>query len=141
MQLDVTAADLQLAAREGYQAVEHVKRYTALGFGTDQGKLGNVNGVAILAAALGRSIARHRRHRVPAGLHAGQLRRAIAGRDVGGLFDPERRTPMHAWHEARGAVWRRRGPLEAPSALPAAGRGHAGRRGPGMAWPCGAASA
>ena len=43
-QLDVTAADIELAAREGYESVEHVKRYTALGFGTDQGKLGNVNG-------------------------------------------------------------------------------------------------
>ena len=57
LQLDVRAADIALAAREGYRSVEHVKRYTALGFGTDQGKLGNVNGVAILAQALGQSIA------------------------------------------------------------------------------------
>ncbi|HTN77619.1 MAG TPA: hypothetical protein VL096_20315, partial [Pirellulaceae bacterium] len=53
LQNDVTASDIQLAAREGYQSIEHVKRYTALGFGTDQGKLGNINGMAILARALG----------------------------------------------------------------------------------------
>ncbi|MEP6657347.1 MAG: 2Fe-2S iron-sulfur cluster-binding protein, partial [Betaproteobacteria bacterium] len=49
LQNDVTAADITLAAREGYRSIEHVKRYTALGFGTDQGKLGNINGMAILA--------------------------------------------------------------------------------------------
>src|SRR5437762_2568450 len=54
---DVTVADIALAAREGYQAVEHVKRYTTLGMGTDQGKTGNVAGLAILAAATGRDIA------------------------------------------------------------------------------------
>ena len=42
-QNDTTAADLQLAVREGYRSIEHVKRYTAMGFGTDQGKLGNIN--------------------------------------------------------------------------------------------------
>ena len=56
LQLDVTAADIELAAREGYESVEHAKRYTAFGFGTDQGKLGNVNGIAVLARALGREI-------------------------------------------------------------------------------------
>ena len=120
MQLDVTAADLQLAAREGYQSVEHVKRYTALGFGTDQGKLGNVNGVAILAAALGRSIAdtgvtMFRPAYTPVSFGA------IAGRDVGGLFDPERRTPMHAWHETRGAVWEDVGRWKRPRHYPQPG--------------------
>ena len=117
MQLDVTAADLELAAREGYQSVEHVKRYTALGFGTDQGKLSNVNGVAILAAALGRSIAdtgvtMFRPAYTPTSFGA------IAGRDVGSLFDPERRTPMHAWHEAQGAVWEDVGRWKRPRHYP-----------------------
>ena len=103
-QLDVTAADIELAAREGYESVEHVKRYTALGFGTDQGKLGNVNGVAILAGALGRDIAEvgttmYRPSYTPATFGA------IAGRDVGGLFDAERHTPMHGWHQSQGAEW------------------------------------
>ena len=104
LQLDVTAADIELAAREGYESVEHVKRYTALGFGTDQGKLGNVNGVAILAGALGKDIAAtgttmFRPSYTPVTFGA------LAGRDVGEFFDPERHTPMHAWHEARGAAW------------------------------------
>ena len=55
-QNDVAASDILLAAREGFESVEHVKRYTAMGFGTDQGKLGNINGMAILAQALGKSI-------------------------------------------------------------------------------------
>ncbi len=103
-QLDVTAADIELAAREGYESVEHVKRYTALGFGTDQGKLGNVNGVAILAAVLGKDIGEvgttmYRPSYTPATFGA------IAGRDVGGFFDAERHTPMHDWHTAHGAEW------------------------------------
>ena len=48
---DVTAADIRLAAREGFRSVEHVKRYTTVGMGTDQGKTANVNGLAILADA------------------------------------------------------------------------------------------
>ena len=53
---DVTAADIALAAREGYGAVEHMKRYTTLGMGTDQGKTGNIAGLALLAALTGRGM-------------------------------------------------------------------------------------
>jgi len=56
LQNDVTAAAIQTATREGFENIEHVKRYTALGFGTDQGKTGNINGLAIVAKALGKSI-------------------------------------------------------------------------------------
>ena len=52
-QNDVTAADMSLAVREGYRSIEHVKRYTTLGMGTDQGKLGNVNGIDLIAKARG----------------------------------------------------------------------------------------
>ena len=55
-QLDVTAASIHQAVLEGFESIEHVKRYTALGFGTDQGKLGNVNGMAIAAEEMGRAI-------------------------------------------------------------------------------------
>src|SRR5690606_14514340 len=48
LQNDVSVSDIYLAVREGYRSVEHVKRYTAMGFGTDQGKLGNINGMAVL---------------------------------------------------------------------------------------------
>ncbi|MBV9553885.1 MAG: (2Fe-2S)-binding protein, partial [Alphaproteobacteria bacterium] len=54
---DVTAADIALAAREGFAAIEHVKRWTTLGMGIDQGKTGNVAGAALLSQALGRAIA------------------------------------------------------------------------------------
>ncbi len=103
-QLDVTAAAIELAAREGYASVEHAKRYTALGFGTDQGKLGNINGMAILANSLGQSMAAtgttsFRPAYTPVTFGA------IAGRDVGDLFDPERYTAMHRWHAEHGVEW------------------------------------
>ena len=117
LQLDVTAADIELAAREGYESVEHVKRYTALGFGTEQGKLGNVNGVAILARALGQDIAAtgttvFRPSYTPVTFGA------VAGRDVGEFFDPERHTPMHGWHEDRHAVWEDVGRWKRPRYYP-----------------------
>ena len=49
LQNDQTAQDIYLAVREGYRSIEHIKRYTAMGFGTDQGKLGNINGAGIAA--------------------------------------------------------------------------------------------
>ena len=55
-QNDVKVSDVELAAREGYASVEHAKRYTTLGMATDQGKLSNVPGLAVLAGALGRPI-------------------------------------------------------------------------------------
>ena len=120
MQLDVTAADIELAAREGYRSVEHVKRYTALGFGTDQGKLGNVNGIAILANALGQSMEAtgttvFRPAYTPVAFGA------VAGRDVDDLFDPERRTPMHTWHAGHGAEWENVGRWLRPWYYPCAG--------------------
>ena len=54
----MTAADVDLAAREGYRSVEHVKRYTALGMGTDQGKTSGMAGLVLLSQALGRPVAR-----------------------------------------------------------------------------------
>ncbi len=56
LQNDVKASDVALAAHENYRSVEHLKRYTALGMGTDQGRTSNVNGLAILAAETGQSL-------------------------------------------------------------------------------------
>lgn len=120
LQTDVTAADIHLAAREGYTSVEHLKRYTALGFGTDQGKLGNVNGVAILARALGQDIAATGTTMFrPA--YTPMTFGAAAGRDTGGMFDAERHTPMHAWHEAHGAKWEDVGRWKRPHYYPRSG--------------------
>ena len=75
LQNDTTAADLELAVREGFRSIEHIKRYTALGFGTDQGKLGNINGMAIVAAALGENTGGPGHHDFPSRLYAGNVRR------------------------------------------------------------------
>jgi sarcosine oxidase subunit alpha len=55
-QNDVTVADLELAQREGYESVEHTKRYTTFGMATDQGKTSNLNGLGVLSEATGKSI-------------------------------------------------------------------------------------
>ena len=117
---DVTAADIQLAAREGFRSVEHVKRYTTIGMGTDQGKTANVNGLAILAAALGKSIPESgtTTYRPP---YTPVTFGALAGRDRGALMDPVRRTAMHEWHEAEGAVFEPVGQWQRPWWYPHAG--------------------
>ena len=108
-QNDVTVADIELAAREGYRSVEHLKRYTTLGMGTDQGRTSNVIGLAVLAATLGTEIPavgtttfRPPYSPIPLG--------AIAGREVGADQTPVRRTPMHDWHAAHGATFVTVGP-------------------------------
>ncbi len=51
LQNDVTSSDIELAWREGFDNPEHIKRYTTLGMGTDQGRTGNVNALALIARA------------------------------------------------------------------------------------------
>lgn len=119
-QNDTTAADIALAVREGYESVEHVKRYTAMGFGTDQGKLGNINGMAILAATLGRSIAEtgtttFRPAYTPISFGA------VAGRKADHLFDPERKTAIHEWHVEHGALFENVGQWKRPWYYPKTG--------------------
>ncbi|MCY4222627.1 MAG: NAD(P)-binding domain-containing protein, partial [Thiotrichales bacterium] len=103
-QNDVTAADIALAAREGYRSVEHLKRYTTTGMGTDQGKTSNVNALAILSETLGADIAATgtTTFRPP---YTPVTFGALAGRDVGELSDPVRTTPMHRWHVQQGATF------------------------------------
>jgi len=103
-QNDVSAADILLAAREGFESVEHVKRYTAMGFGTDQGKLANINGMAILADALGKTIPEtgtttFRPNYTPVTFGT------FAGRELGDLLDPIRKTCVHEWHVENGAAF------------------------------------
>ncbi|HWV80501.1 MAG TPA: sarcosine oxidase subunit alpha family protein [Hyphomicrobiaceae bacterium] len=103
-QNDVTAADIALAAREGYRSVEHVKRYTTLGMATDQGKNSGVNGLALLAEVTNRTIAEtgtttYRPPFTPVAIGA------IAGHERGKEFRPSRYTPTHDWAAERGAVF------------------------------------
>ena len=103
-QNDVTAADMSLAVREGYRSIEHVKRYTTLGMGTDQGKLGNVNGIDLIAKSRGEAVhqvgtTRFRPPVVPTSMSA------IAGLLDEHVTHPMRRTAAHKLHEEAGAVW------------------------------------
>ena len=107
-QNDSTAADLHLAAREGFRSVEHLKRYTTTGMGTDQGKTSNMNALGILSELRGDTIPEvgTTTFRPPfSGLTFG----AVAGLDRGDFFTPQRKTPMHPWHEAYGAPMERAG--------------------------------
>ncbi len=96
-QNDATAKDIKLALREGFRSIEHVKRYTTTGMGTDQGKLGNMHALGIIADI--------------AGVKMGELGTTtfrppytpltfgtIVGRNVGEFFETFRRTPINDWH-------------------------------------------
>lgn len=116
-QTDVTAAGIEIACREGFEAIEHVKRYTAMGFGTDQGKLGNINGMAVAAKALNKSIPEtgttiFRPNYTPIAFGA------IIGRNCGALFEPERYTAMHKWHVEQGAMFEDVGQWKRPWYFP-----------------------
>lgn len=120
LQHDVTLRDLALAVREGYDAVEHAKRYTTTGMGIDQGKVGNVVAYAWLARLTQRRVGQvgtttFRPPFVPVGFGA------LAGREVGPLFDPIKRTPMQALHEAAGALFEPVGLWRRPTCYPLPG--------------------
>ena len=102
-QHDVTSDDVRLAHREGFVSVEHLKRYTTLGMATDQGKMGNVIGLALMAQALVKDIEQvgtttFRPPYTPVAIGA------LAGRNTGLHFKPLRRTPMHDWNLEQGAT-------------------------------------
>jgi sarcosine oxidase subunit alpha len=103
-QNDVTAGDVQLATREGFRSIEHVKRYTTTGMATDQGKSSNMNALGIVADALGSSISQvgHTTFRMP---YTPVTFGSFAGLARGDLFEPVRTTPIHAWAAAHGAVF------------------------------------
>jgi sarcosine oxidase subunit alpha len=108
LQNDVTVKDVELAARENYRSVEHLKRYTTLGMATDQGKTSNMNGLAAMAAITGRTIPEtgtttYRPPFVPVPLTV------ISGRRRGELFNPVRRLVLENEHKAAGAVFREYG--------------------------------
>lgn len=119
-QNDVTAAAIELATREGFESIEHVKRYTAMGFGTDQGKTGNINGMAIAAKSMNKSIPDtgttiFRPNYTPVTFGA------IVGRNCGELFDPERYTAIHRWHVENGALFEDVGQWKRPWYYPRKG--------------------
>ncbi|WP_149587622.1 sarcosine oxidase subunit alpha family protein [Tabrizicola flagellatus] len=103
-QNDVTVKDVKLAKQENFTSVEHLKRYTTLGMATDQGKTGNVIGLAIMAELTGRSIPEtgttiYRPPYTPVAMGA------LAGRSRGKEFKPFRLTPSHHWAKEQGAIF------------------------------------
>ncbi len=101
-QHDVTTKDVELAQREGFESVEHLKRYTTLGMAADQGKTSNINGLALMAKARGISIEEvgTTRFRPP---YSPISFGVLSGREQGEHLRPTRRTPMHQWHLKNGA--------------------------------------
>jgi methylglutamate dehydrogenase subunit C len=104
LQNDVTCDDVRLACREGYEHLEHMKRYTTFGMATDQGRIGGLVGSAVLAEARGVALA-----------EVGALRArpfaqpvpfaALAGAEVREHYRPKRLLPLHEWHAAAGAAF------------------------------------
>jgi len=103
LQNDVTVADLRLALAEGFTDIEHVKRYTTLGIGTEQGATSAVLGAAILAELKGEPLGavgtiRPRMPFQPVSLQS------LAGLRIGRAFRIARHTPLHDWHAANGGI-------------------------------------
>lgn len=116
-QNDVTAADLDLAWREGYRSVEHMKRYTTLGMATDQGKTSNLVGLARLAKAEGRPVpsvglTTFRPPYTPVTLGA------LAGEHTGAHLSPRRRPVLYPVHAAEKPIWQPVGYWHRPRAYP-----------------------
>ena len=101
---DVTTKDLKQAINEGYDRIEHLKRYTTNSMGTDQGKISSINSLGIVSNILNKKISEvgTTTYRPP---YAPLSFAAIAGRSTYDFYDPERRTPIHDWHEKNGAVY------------------------------------
>ena len=103
LQNDVTVADLRQAIHEGFVQIEHAKRYTTLGVGTDQGRFSSLLGAAIIGELSGQSppevgVFRTRPPYQPVTLMA------LTGHRLAGYLQPTRRTPLHDWHAAHGGV-------------------------------------
>jgi sarcosine oxidase subunit alpha len=119
-QNDVTVADIELAVQEGFDRIEHAKRYTTAGMGTDQGKTGNIAALAILSKATGHTIAETgtTTFRAP---YTPVTFGALAGREHAELADPVRVTPMHPWHVQAGAAFEDVGQWKRPRYYPRGG--------------------
>ncbi len=119
-QNDVSDKDIELAEREGFRAVEHLKRYTTLGMATDQGRTANVNALAIMAELTGRTIPQTgitlaRPPYVPVAVGA------LAGHHRGKSFKPTRLPPSYKWAKEQGGVCVETGLWLRPSYFPRKG--------------------
>ena len=97
---DIQIKDFENAAKEGFDNIELMKRFTTVGMGPSQGKHSNMNAIRILAKIrslpvekIGTTTSRPFFHPTPIG-HLG-----------GRGFHPHRLTGLHDWHAAHGAVF------------------------------------
>ena len=120
LQNDVTVADIDLAWRQGYRSVEHLKRFTTLGMASDQGKTSNLLGLARMAQASGATapqvgLTTFRPPYTPVTLGV------LAGEATGSHVAPRRRLVLQAAHASAGAVWQPSGYWSRPRAYPRTG--------------------
>ena len=117
LQNDVTAHDVMRAVDEGYGAIEHLKRYTTSGMGTDQGKLGNVMTIDLVAEATGQPVEEvgHTTFRPP---YTPVTLGTLAGHARDERLFPTRQTPFHQRHLAHGALMELAGPWHYPKCYP-----------------------
>ncbi len=103
-QNDVSVSDIEIALREGYRSIEHVKRYTTLGMATDQGRTSNLNGLQLVSNIENKIVPEvgHTTFRPP---FSPVTIGTIVGREIGMEYMPTRKTPMHDWHEKNNAVF------------------------------------
>jgi sarcosine oxidase subunit alpha len=117
LERDATVTDVRRALGAGLRSIEHVKRYTTIGTGSDQGKTGGVVASAVAAALLGQEpgalgVPTYRPPYVPVSFAQ------LAGRDRGELHDPVRTTSIQAWHVEHGAVFEDVGQWKRPRYFP-----------------------
>ena len=104
LQNDVTTKDLKQAILEGFNRIEHLKRFTTNSMGTDQGKISSINALGIVSKMLKKNVSEvgttiYRPPYTPVSFSA------IAGRSTYEFYDPERKTPLHTWHVNNDAVF------------------------------------
>ena len=100
----MAVSDIQLAVREGFRSIEHVKRYTTLGMATDQGKTSNLNGLQ-LVSDLEKKIVPEVGHTTFRPPYTSVTIGTIIGREVGKNYRATRKSPIHEWHEKNNAVF------------------------------------
>ena len=119
-QYDVTARDVEIAVRENYVSVEHLKRYTTVGMSVDQGKTSNLTALATLAQLTGRSIAETGTTTFRPPFAPVTLATIAAGR-TGRFYRPSRELPTHALQAELGALFEEFGGWQRPVAYPHGG--------------------
>jgi sarcosine oxidase, subunit alpha len=104
LQRDQTVADVAAALETGLRSVEHVKRLTYIGTAVDQGRASGALAAEVVNQLLGAGPGAQgpTNARPPWSPVAYSV---LAGPFRGALFDPVRRTPIHAAHVERGAIF------------------------------------